>query len=394
MEIGKIKKLVILSILLISLSSQSITAGSAGRYGLFPAFLPDDTQPNSILNLYSANLYNNVYERLSLLFASDEFKDMYAPYLGDKKLEIESLYDESAPFVSKQFFTLESKQMARYLRSKYQLESLFYCQYRSIDTITIIELIMFDESDRFTTIHSSVITTNNVESVMQQMFKKMVKAITHIKSGTLEVEKSDSDSLRLRFKSSLISTEHDILRVLPVDTYTVQIEKGNRIIDTQQVRIDEDSTSIITPPHISTLTSSHVLVTYPYAVDVYKDSIYWGKTPTRVLKDVWSDSIIELFSDGYDPVQIALDEESEYTCVKMRPEWMNRTQQIQIGKDNFYRSLSGIIVSLPISIISMFLYSDSQQPLWLVTNGVGITLASYYGLTGIINLLDYYNRID
>lgn len=69
-----------------------------------------------MLNLYSATLYNNVYERLSLLFASDEFKEMYAPYLGNKKLDIESLYDERAPFDSEQFFTLSSKQTAQYLR--------------------------------------------------------------------------------------------------------------------------------------------------------------------------------------------------------------------------------------------------------------------------------------
>lgn len=394
MEIGKIKRLVILSILLISLSFQCIAAESVGRYGLFPVFLSEDTRPNSMLNLYSATLYNNVYERLSLLFASDEFKEMYAPYLGNKKLDIESLYDERAPFDSEQFFTLSSKQTAQYLRSKYQLESLFFCQYRSIDTITIIELIMFDESDTFTTIHSSVLTTSNIESVMQQLFKKLVHEITQVKSGTLAVENPDSDSLRLRFRDSLISTEHDILKVLPVATYTVQIEKGNRIIDTQQVQIAEDSTSLITPPQISTYTSSHFLVTYPYDVTVYKDSIYWGETPTKVMKDLWSDSIIELFADGYDPVQIVLDEELEYTCVKMRPEWMSRVQQIQIGKENFYRSLSGIIVSLPISIISMFMYNGSQQPLWLVTNGIGVTLASYYGLTSIINLLDYYNRID
>jgi len=117
----------------------------------------------------------------------------------------------------------------------------------------------------------------------------------------------------------------------------------NKVID---VKLEKKEKTIIS------------LQTFPSGADLYSGSIWLGKTPV-LLENPLIPSLLTLKLEGYNESKYIFKSKDDRDIrIFLHTDLINKEQIIQSKRNQFYKSFSYFLVSLPISIVSYGLSSD------------------------------------
>ncbi len=386
---------IIICYILFIFSTSQIFGADVVRIGLMPVFYQQNPQETNLQTLYKEKVYIQVYKRVEELVRSSEFSQLYMQRMGDHApLEIVPLYDENALFTCDALFSMEQRTLTDYIRNRYDLDYIIYGDFTSIGDISIIKIIRIDPTDERVTIYSNIITSDTLEVTLDTMFRKIIETITNCRTGVLKIENDRDFPIQLQIDNAFLSQDNDLLEVLPQDTYDIEIIYDNQTIDTNRITINQEQQTLVVNMN-EPITTYYYMLSHPSEAAVYVDTIYIGESPIVFENERRGDRVLEFEKPSYVTDQITVENKDNQTLsYELRPDWMARNDQISYGRIQWYNALGGFIITLPISIISKFLYDNTQEPIWKATQGLGITLSVSTGIQSILRLLDYYHRID
>ena len=392
METG-IRKLI--SLLLIIISTMSLHAADARsfRIGLFPIELQDSAGISGAQQYIIKTVYSELFGELEALFSSDVFFEVYkTSYAG---AEVIGQYDESVLFENSSIFTIEDDVTAAYALRSDGLDMIIYGRFSHIDDLLIFELVRIDRDLGRSVLYSNIISKNRLASEIERMFRLVIEDITGMETGTLTIRQDEGYHVTVGIGDGIITTVSDeIFKVLPHGIYSFEffidtVSTGKRTVAV----LDEVQELYIEPPAAAPKT--RYISSLPMGADLRVNSIYLGSTPAVVTSASYPGyrTGLELELDGYELYRGSLPAGRLQETVYLRPDWMAFQGQVDRGRESFYTSLGSLILSLPISIFSGFMYDTTDLGYWNLLQLAGHATTAYFGIQTVTNLLDYYHRI-
>ncbi len=361
--------------------------------GLFPIELHESISVEGEQQYIIDSVYSELYDNISALFTSNEFISLFQTEFTSSS--IVSYYSEGKSFDNSTIFTLENDITASYYLNKDNLDTMVYGRFNHIEDLLIFELIKVDRDLTRNTLYSNIITKNHLFDELSKMFKAVVEDLTDIETGILHIDYDHKHQITLKLNNTVITTpSHEIFNVLPKGVYAVSIyledvllEKRNiAVLDYyQEIEIEQDGLN----------GEQHYISSMPLGATLSINAQNVGETPFILSNqyDRQYSDIIEMDLDGFELFRKSLSESSLQEVIYLRPYWLDFKEQIAIGKRSFYDSLGTVILTLPISIFSKFMYDTTNQGYWKTLQLAGNTTTVYLGIRSIIDLLDYYHRI-
>ncbi|MCF7940462.1 MAG: hypothetical protein K9M84_02520 [Spirochaetia bacterium] len=389
------RQLLLVHIVLLMCIMAAAGAQQAPRTGLLPIFSRQTEDQRSLELLYTDHIYEQVYRRAADLFTSEAFSRIYHSEDQGPAQELVPLYDEGqALFTDELLFSLDQPPVAAYIMKRYDLEQLVYGRFRTIDSVSIIELFLMGEDAQPERIYSRIITAEQLPVVTEELLITLVERLTGKQTGALSISGSPQDMLSLQIDGLTVSVDDTVLQVLPYSSYRIDIRLQGRTIDSTTVLIDQDRQQLAVRLQ-EPVTEQYYISSLPGGASLYVEAEPIGTSGMLYTFDSAQDRLLTAELPGYIPEHIRLSEAApgELT-IALRPDWMSRTSQIEVGKRAWYSSLGVCIASLPISILSKFLYDTTGDPLWKLTYGVGVSLNITSAMVSLRDLIDYYHRID
>lgn len=375
--------LLLLCITAFSLSAQDADSGLS--VGLMPIFCERTSGID-----YSESLYQLVFDRVLSAAQSDTAAVFYPElpgiadhYASDKQI-----------FPKDDLFSFQERPIREYSMKEHDLGKIIYGTIRYIDTIAVFSLFTATPGSKdVESFFSSVITSQTLHDVGVEAFTALFEEISGEEAGSID-SSLITDDQKLLIDRTPVTPEEDILLVMPYGSYDLEILQHNETIDRRELIVAEEQV-LITGTQALGRKVPHLLSVTPDRSEVYIDSIYRGVSPLIFYTYPLESTLLTIKSEGFMVESIPVTIGSPFEIEEdLRYEFQSRTSEISFAKESWYRSLSSVILTLPISIISKFLYDNTGDEMYRTIQLFGIMTTGSCSLLNILNLFDYYHRID
>ncbi len=141
-------------------------------------------------------------------------------------------------------------------------------------------------------------------------------------------------------------------------TYSVKISKPGYITKEVSVQLSADETKIIDVELKKNTGTIISLQTFPSGADLYSGSIWLGKTPL-LIENPLTPSLLTFKLEGFNDSKYIFKTKNDRDIkIFLHTDLINREKIILNKRNQFYKSFSYFLVSLPLSIVSYGLSSD------------------------------------
>lgn len=387
METGIKRTLLTLTFVLIA----SLAYGTV-RVGLLPVEMDSSLKRDARASLLERTITQEVFGMLEETLQSTQFSLLFGK--EDPAYSFEALYEQQPLMDASQLFTLDSQVMRQYLLSRYTLDVLLQCRISSLDSFTILDIYSYGLDDASERIYTQMIDSRTLSFDQKGAFRAIVAALEQRELVEVSIDKEDSDLwLSIGGMDTPLSSRDSLFFIVPKETVTIRILYAGSLIDTLSYDLRDYSDELVLPRLAFTPQQyEEIIVTDPGNRIIYQDTV----TSLPLLSiEYQRDAMIalQLRSDTAQRTFLIEPEGGKVHYLTLSP-FETTVKRSQDTADQFYTSLSLTILSLPLTILSRFMY-DQTGIHWLkavsmATNGVTAVLA----LSTVSQVLRYYDSVN
>jgi hypothetical protein len=242
-------------------------------------------------------------------------------------------------------------------------------------------------------VFSRIITDGNVDEMMRSCRVAVLEYLTGTRTGELVINRADPYTDRIRIDGQLLSPADTLLEYMPVGAYTLESLSSEKTVDSQKIQITAGSPTIFAFPSLPKQISSFSLVTYPHGALLNVEGRDIGTTPLSFTLEDRDTGAAFLSHERFDNTHSIGLRETETELV-LRPDWLSREEQAARAQRDVYTHLGLTIATLPISIISVFMYDVTGRSAWQIGSAGGAAVSSLLFVQTLFSIADYYHSTE
>jgi hypothetical protein len=282
---------------------------------------------------------------------------------------------------------------AAYLLNLYESDTLIFRRYTRVGEFVNLEILSFSSEVGYTQVFSRIITDGNVDEMMRSCRVAVLEYLTGTRTGELVINRADPYTDRIRIDGQLLSPADTLLEYMPVGAYTLESLSSEKTVDSQKIQITAGSPTIFAFPSLPKQISSFSLVTYPHGALLNVEGRDIGTTPLSFTLEDRDTGAAFLSHERFDNTHSIGLRETETELV-LRPDWLSREEQAARAQRDVYTHLGLTIATLPISIISVFMYDVTGRSAWQIGSAGGAAVSSLLFVQTLFSIADYYHSTE
>jgi hypothetical protein len=342
-------------------------------------------QANADMLAFDQKFKSDVAAFLENLSARDGFEHLFGDHVITAVTETQ--------FSEGSIFSAFKPGTAAYLLNRYESDMLVLRRYRRIGEFVNLEVYSFRADFEYTRVFSRIITDDNVDDMLKACRIAVLEHLTGVKTGTLVIDQADQFNDRIRIDDQLFSPTEPLLAVLPSGTYTLESVSSRKTVDSRQIVVSEGKQTVFTFPSLVKQTSTFNLVTYPHGALLSVEGRDIGRTPLSFTLEGGDIAAAVMTHEQFEYSQnIGL--RAGETVLTLRPDWLQKEDRIAYAQKAVYTHLGLTIATLPISIISMFMYDITGRSAWQIGSTGGAAVSSLLFVQTLYSIADYYHSLE
>ena len=322
---------------------------------------------------------------LELLSAREGFKQLFGDHI------IKAVTDTQ--FAEGSLFSAFKRPNAAYLLNLYESDTLILRRYTRVGEFVNLEVLSFSSEDGYTRVFNRIITDGNVDDMLRSSRIAVLEYLSGNKTGELIIDGADPFTDRIRIDGQLLSPTDPLLEYMPVGAYTLESISSEKTVDSQMIRISEGSRTIFTFPSLPKQISSFSIVTYPHGALLNAEGRDIGTTPLSFTLEDRDTGAAFLSHELFDNTHSFGLREAETELI-LRPDWLAREEHVAQAQKDVYTYLGLTIATLPISIISVFMYDVTGRSAWQIGSAGGAAVSSLLFVQTLYSIADYYHSTE
>jgi hypothetical protein len=375
----------VLTTALVLLLIAAATLLPAARHTIVLPPLQQYRQADADILSFDEKLKRDVAAYLELLSDREGFEQLFGDHI------ITTVIDTR--FAEGSIFSAFKPGSAAYLLNLYESDTLILRRYTRIGEFVNLEILNFSSEVGYTQVFSRIITDGNVDEMMRSCRVAVLEYLTGTRTGELVINRADPYTDRIRIDGQLLSPADTLLEYMPVGAYTLESLSSEKTVDSQKIQITAGSPTIFAFPSLPKQISSFSLVTYPHGALLNVEGRDIGTTPLSFTLEDRDTGAAFLSHERFDNTHSIGLRETETELV-LRPDWLSREEQAARAQRDVYTHLGLTIATLPISIISVFMYDVTGRSAWQIGSAGGAAVSSLLFVQTLFSIADYYHSTE
>lgn len=387
METGIKRLLLALTLVLFATSAYGTV-----RVGLLPIEIDSSLQRDARTALLERTLTEGLYTMLEETLQNRQFSLLFDK--SHPAYQFEPLYGLPTLKEGSKLFDLDSPILQTYLMNRYVLDVLIGCRLSSLDSFTILDLYLYDQNQRKTAVHTQMIESHTLSFDQIEAFRASVEALE--RRELLAVSVADEDEgiwLSIGAMDSPLSSQDPLFLIVPREKTEIRILHSGALVDTLTYDLEEGAQQLVLPPiAYSPERLEETIITDPGNRIIHEDSV--TSLPYISIGFTRGERIALQLSSERDRRTFLIEPEGGGVHYLSLSPFEASENWSQKSSEEFYRSLSLTILSLPLTILSRFMYDQTGaqwlQAVTMTSNGVTAVLA----LSTVSQVLRYYDSVN